>query len=137
MSLPIVRLDRYRCSIIDDYTLGVLSCDGFLSWSLERAWLDNETFVSCIPVGVYRCDFTNSFRLKKFTYQVLDVPGRSGIRFHSANKPDELSGCIAPGFNLRAPVIGSSRLAVSAFELACGKLPFSLRVYNVQLFQEI
>ena len=39
---------------------------------------------------------TYSNRFGKQTLQLLNVPGRSGIRIHSANLVSQLHGCIAP-----------------------------------------
>ena len=35
--------------------------------------------------------------MNKFTYEVMDVPQRAGIRIHSANFTRQLLGCIALG----------------------------------------
>jgi hypothetical protein len=54
--------------------------------------------MDCIPEGEYDCALTYSPRFKKLMWEVLDVPGdRTGIRIHSANRPSQLEGCIAPG----------------------------------------
>lgn len=92
-------------------TLGVFTVKAdselFVCKSLELAWNDNENNISCIPPGDYICKWTLSPRLTKvhkqdtFTYEVLDVPGRSGIRIHSANYFYELLGCIAFGDALK------------------------------------
>lgn len=75
----------------------------FVCKSLELAWRDNQPNVSCIPASEYICKWTRSNRLSNltghdvFTYEVLNVPGRSGIRIHSANYFFQLLGCIALG----------------------------------------
>lgn len=75
----------------------------FVCKTLELGWLDNQSNVSCIPKGTYVCKWTRSNRLSKeagksvFTYEVLNVPGRAGIRIHSANYFFQLLGCIALG----------------------------------------
>ena len=84
-------------------TLGELVCGTFKCKTLELPYLENQRLVSCIPVGRYPCEYTQSGRLTKlnerpvFTYEVLDVPQRSGIRIHSANFAHQLLGCIALG----------------------------------------
>ena len=56
---------------------------------------DNES--CCIPEGEYEVEYTLSPRLKRMTFEVLNIPGGwQGIRFHSANWVNELLGCIAP-----------------------------------------
>ncbi len=77
-------------------TIGKLYLDGeLICHTMERPWLHNRTYVSCIPTGVYDVQIVSS---PKFgvTYQVLDVTGRTHILFHKANRPSELEGCIAP-----------------------------------------
>jgi hypothetical protein len=101
-----VLLNRF----LDDtkQTLGSLSfvkSDGqlFVCKTLELPWKDNQSNISCIPKGSYLCKYTRSNRMTKekekdvFTYEVLNVPRRGGIRIHSANFFFQLLGCIALG----------------------------------------
>lgn len=75
----------------------------FMCRTLELGWHNNQSNVSCIPPGNYICRWTQSNRLSQiagrniFTYEVLNVPGRAGIRIHSANFYSQLLGCIALG----------------------------------------
>lgn len=77
--------------------------DIWMAKSLELPWDKNINDISCIPVGNYRCIWSRSTRLSLiaghdvYTYEVLGVPNRSGIRIHSANYFFELKGCIAMG----------------------------------------
>ena len=72
-------------------TLTVIKDDGqlFVCKTLELPWKENKNNVSCIPKGTYLCKYTRSNRIsaekKKdvFTYEVLNVPNRAGIRIHS------------------------------------------------------
>jgi hypothetical protein len=50
----------------------------------------------CILEGIYQVDWTFSPRFQRHTFELIDVPGRTGIRIHRANKVDQLEGCIAP-----------------------------------------
>ncbi len=72
----------------------------FTCSTLELADKNNTPDISCIPSGSYKVIWSLSPRLMKYTYEVLGVPNRSGIRFHSANFFHELKGCIALGDNL-------------------------------------
>ena len=111
------------------------SCD-----TLELAWRDNENDVSCIPAGTYVCKWTRSNRLSKikgfdvFTYEVLDVPLRAGIRIHSANFFYSLLGCIALGHDYSDMDhdgeidILNSRLAIAEFNKVLDGRDFSLTV---------
>lgn len=75
----------------------------FTCKTLELPWLDNANDISCIPAGTYPCKWTRSNRLSKlaghdvYTYEVLNVPNRAGVRIHSANYFYQLKGCIALG----------------------------------------
>lgn len=75
----------------------------FHAKTLELGWHNNASNISCIPAGSYTCKWTRSNRLSNeagkdvFTYEVLGVPNRAGIRMHSANYFFQLKGCIALG----------------------------------------
>jgi Family of unknown function (DUF5675) len=78
-------------------TTGMIFYQGsILSFCIELPWKDNHTRVSCIPEGKYRL-------VKRYNphfdehFEVMDVPGRTGILIHPANDALlELKGCIAP-----------------------------------------
>lgn len=116
--LPNVVLDRDYTD--DKCTLGTLWFDQEVVQTLELPFKDNKQNISCIPDGEYIVRktvspaWTKSERdrikhlkpnitkeeLEKIQVKlwlVLDVPNRSGIRFHSANFVSQLRGCIAPG----------------------------------------
>jgi hypothetical protein len=89
-------------------TLGVLSFmvpgkELFVCKTLELPWAGNKKNISCIPAGTYTCRWTSSPKMSNehghlyYTYEVLNVPGRTGIRIHSANYFFQLLGCIALG----------------------------------------
>lgn len=121
-------------------TLGKLSVGDFSCVTLERPWLDNANNVSCIPKGNYVCKYTLSNRLSQvsghayYTYEIIGVPNRSGVRIHSANYVNQLEGCIALGaelkdLNLDGEVdITASRDTVIAFETLMNKEPFILNI---------
>lgn len=69
--------------------------DELICHTIERPWLDNKTNISCIPAGLYKISSTVSPKFGD-TYKVRDVPHRTHILFHKANKASELQGCIAP-----------------------------------------
>ena len=74
-------------------TLGLLSSPGFLGYSLELPWRDNNKGKSCIPPGVYVCKKVNSPSFGS-VYKVLKVPDRSNILIHAGN----LAGDVLKGF---------------------------------------
>ena len=121
-------------------TLSFLKNDGqlFVCKTLELPWKDNQSNISCIPSGTYTCKYTRSNRLsaKKgtdiFTYEVLNVPDRGGIRFHSANFFFQLLGCIALGDALKDINAGNEQDAIhsgatiASFEDQLQKQDFTL-----------
>lgn len=133
---------------IDDgkQTLGILTTQGpkelFIAKSLELSYNNNLNNISCIPPGAYPCQWTRSNRLSQlaghdvYTYEVLNVLGRAGIRIHSANYFFQLKGCIALGNALKdinmdnhLDVIHSSD-TVNRFNVLMNKEGFRLVICN-------
>lgn len=87
----------------DKQCLGVFKTEGFECKTLELADKGNANRISCIPYGTYTVKWTKSPLFSKnagkdvYTYEVQNVPGRGGIRIHSANYFFQLLGCIAVG----------------------------------------
>lgn len=115
-------------------TFGTLSLGEVTVYTVERPWLDNQPFISCISAGKYSCRPRRFFRGGYDAYEVTDVPGRTHILFHKANWPHELAGCIAPNAmlgpgNMACPMRGINSAA--AFEKLmewAGGDPFKLRI---------
>lgn len=102
--------------------------------TLELPWLDNKKNVSCIPKGTYEVKWTYSGTFKRYTYEIMNVPGRTGIRFHSANHYTDLKGCIACGYEYAdinkdgTTDIIESKKAIKDLEDFFGKKPFALHI---------
>lgn len=135
-----VTLERFE--IGDQGVFGKLNF-GNASWFTgELPWRENASNISCIPLGIYVCKFTLSNRLKKFTYELLSVEKRTGIRIHAANLMGDVSkgfhaqlnGCIALGEKLgiiehqKAVLISAS--AVREFETLMNRSTFTLEIKN-------
>jgi hypothetical protein len=58
----------------------------------EEVTLENEDYI--IPCGTYPIAVTWSPKFKRTLPIVLNVPGRSGIRFHRGTRPEHSRGCI-------------------------------------------
>ena len=54
--------------------------------------LENADYL--VPALVYKVDVTQSPRFKRLLPILLQVPGRSGIRFHRGSRPEHSRGCI-------------------------------------------
>jgi Family of unknown function (DUF5675) len=68
----------------------------FEAFTVERPWLDNQPFVSCIPDGTYPLQRFHSSRFGH-VWMVCEVPNRSSILIHPANWPSDVEGCIGLG----------------------------------------
>lgn len=128
-----------RTDKTDKSTLGIWSLtksDGF-SWvckTLELPDKGNQQKISCIPVGEYDVIWSFSPSMKKFTYEIINVPGRAGIRIHSANFTKQLLGCIALG-DIQKDINGDgttdilhSGATLEKFEELMNKQHFKLKI---------
>jgi len=84
-------LHLQRVSFSGDSLLGVYYHVG------RPICLSLENYPKRIPAGVYRLGFEHSARFGDDCLTVFDVPGRTGIRVHTANFPDQLEGCLSAG----------------------------------------
>jgi len=122
-----------RFSYHPEGTLGVMhlpDCDQPL-YSVERPWLDNEPWKSCIPEGEYDLEWRKSPKFG-WCYEVLDVINRTNILIHAANYPKNVSGCIGLGMGLLGDriAVSKSRDAMGFFhDLTEGK-PWRLSIVN-------
>lgn len=94
--------------------------------TIELPWKGNERNVSCIPVGSYKCRKTWSPKSAKFRYEIMNVEGRSGIRFDIANFVSELRGCIGLGLEHR-DINGDGVVDVVMSKVAMGRFESVLR----------
>lgn len=89
-------------------TFGILTYGDFSAYTVERSWENNAKFISCIPDGEYTAKWYDSPKFGR----TLAVEGngvsiyessadRFGILFHAGNWPEEFSGCIGLGQDMR------------------------------------
>ena len=91
-------------------TSGEITVDGlFMAWSLERPQPRYPSDYHCIPAGTYRITLYPSPHFGRLIPLLNDVPGRSTIEIHWANKPTDLKGCIGVGTMRSADAIWNSR----------------------------
>lgn len=114
-------------------TRGVILVDGApICVTLELPWKDNQAQISCIPEGIYDASWYLSPSHGE-TILFQNVPGRSLIMFHSANTPDQLKGCVAPGCEFGImddqPAVFKSKLAMGKLKAAMyGERQFKIEV---------
>jgi len=77
--------------------LGDLSTYGFACKTLELPWKNNQKNISCIPKGKYTVKWTFSPKFLRYTYEIMNVPNRSGVRLHKGNYFYQVQGCILLG----------------------------------------
>jgi len=92
-SVELIRLEESS----EHGTFGVLKVNKeLLCWTLEPKDADNAPEISSIPAQQYTCCRYSSAKYPD-TFQVMDVPGRFNILFHSGNTDDDTAGCILLG----------------------------------------
>ena len=93
---PLIEIFRLESNPTDG-TFGVIRINGrVFSVCLERPWLKNKKNISCIPAGVYLLKRELSHEWG-WTYEVVDVEGRTLIRFHWGNWLTDSKGRILIG----------------------------------------
>ena len=106
----------------------------FTCQTLELPWLNNAKNISCIPKGTYQVKWTFSPKFMRYTYQVMNVPNRDGIRIHAGNYYYDYKGCIGLGRTLAdlnkdgETDITSTIATVKAFEALMNKQTFTLEI---------
>lgn len=94
--------------------IGELFFDGEkICETIERHWIDNQPFISCVPHGTYQLvpflrgneDHVYALYNPELNVYInaedrLDTNDRYSILIHVANWAEELAGCIAPGNKL-------------------------------------
>lgn len=88
--------------------------------TLERPWLNNLPFVSCIPNGAYKISpWASPAHGPCYILEGEGVGHTSGKRthilFHVANYVHQLEGCIALGLKWRGDTLLNSKAAVELF----------------------
>ena len=117
-------------------TLGVLRTEGALFSMLEPPWRDNARDESCIPTGVYECQFLPRSASGKFrnVWWVRAVPGRAGILIHNGVVVAHTEGCPLIGRHHKTfdgqVAVWRSREALREFNKVMGRKPFRLEVRN-------
>lgn len=125
---------------IDGATLGVLFVDGaFQCFTLEDAIREQpgvpverwkQAGTTAIPAGAYDVAVTWSPKFQRNLPEVTPVPGFTGIRIHTGNRPADTAGCILVGFQRAHAAIQQSAPALAALMARCEAGPVRLVIEN-------
>jgi hypothetical protein len=130
----------YRIERGDQGVFGRLFYKQFKCFTGELPDRDNQSNISCIPDGLFKVVWDYSVHLKKYTYHVIGIPKREGVRIHSANLMGDttkgwkaqLLGCIALGEKIgyinKQRAILVSQPAVRIFNEMLAKQTFMLEI---------
>ncbi|OED34078.1 hypothetical protein AB832_08225 [Flavobacteriaceae bacterium (ex Bugula neritina AB1)] len=120
-------------SYLPTCVMGKMEIDGLPFYTIERPWLDNTPFKSCIPEGDYVCKKYTSKRFPD-VWEIEDVPGRTHILLHQGNFVEDVVGCIAVGLSVSDDsfMVKDSRLA---FDSLRKMLPetFTLQIESAEI----
>ena len=124
----------------EDGTYGTLRLpDGTVLNTLELPWKNNQSRVSCIPPGSYKCKKRGSATFGS-AYEVMSVPARTAILIHAGNAAGSAEkgmkahsqGCILLGMDRgrqgSQKVITASKAAMKLFHEKMADAPFTLVV---------
>lgn len=112
--------------VVGDKTFGCVT--------LERPDLANQPNISCIPKGTYLCQWKFKLNSLSYHYQVMNVPGRTGIFIHQGTFFFNSLGCILLGSQpTDANADGekdllNSKSILASFEKLMGKKDFQLTI---------
>lgn len=112
------KLTRYESA--DDGTFGVMRFGTLELHTIERPWLNNEPFKSCIPPGEYALHpFTrpNGDQVYALTGGTVSLDKTDGFRrylilIHVGNYMTDVVGCIAPGMYRNGNMVSESKKAM-------------------------
>jgi hypothetical protein len=112
------------------FTHGILIVPGSSFFTLEQPWLNNQPLISCIPTGVYTCEYVEKTAGHLHDYYIRDVPGRGGIFLCRTNKLSELNGNIGigKGWNEPAAETINPDKAMAEFHTYTSKHIFELQI---------
>lgn len=91
-----------------------------------------ENLKDAIPAGLYPVEFTYSPEFNA-VMPLIDVPGRTAIRIHPANYPNQLLGCIAVGDKEEPDAVDDSRVTFNQlFKLINGQEDLQIEVRDIE-----
>ena len=127
-----VKLIRTECNLNGIFGF-IMICDHFFCYTLEHSYEGK----SKVPTGLYTCTRGNHI-LKSGksieTFEVMNVPGHSGILFHYGNYNSDSDGCILLGYSETPLMVKDSCDAFQGFMKEFDGIDsFTLMVENDEL----
>ena len=120
------------------HTYGYFYVEGEVFKTIEPPWKNNQTNISCVPIGEYVVRYlprSASGKYKK-VYHVLNVPNRSAILIHKGNTVKHTRGCILPGMKKgvlgNLPAVFSSATALRRIRDILGTEDFTLKIVEAR-----
>lgn len=83
-------------------TFGKILLPEYVIYTIERPWLNNKPYISCIPPGEYKAELSHYYRGGYDTFEIKNVPERSLIKFHKASFATDVQGCVGLGLRIGA-----------------------------------
>jgi hypothetical protein len=116
-----MKIDVYRLVETSRSILGRMEIDGKqFCYSLEPSRLTPvHPGHPCVPIGTYSIALSMSPHFHYTTPEILDVPGRTAIRIHRGNKPEDSLGCTLVGDEHGPDWISNSSDAFDRLMRAC------------------
>ncbi len=111
-----MKVDIYRKVETSEAITGEFWLDGVM----ECCYLEPSRFTPCysghpcIQAGTFRVVLTMSPHLGYVCPEVLDVPGRTAIRWHIGNYPKDVLGCCVVGTAVGENCVMHSKVAFDA-----------------------
>lgn len=123
-----------RGYVKDDVTLGmleILGVDHEPFYTLELPWKNNQSNISSIPSGTYKC-LPHKYKGKFVSWHLQNVPGREAILIHVGNTVADIQGCILVGLshgelNDHRAVLSSAK-AIERLKILLGDESFTLTI---------
>lgn len=117
MNLALVRKRNDESGVFGE--LRIPDTDAVVAMTLERAYSDNGIWAPKVPPGEYICkrgthiieDGKGPFE----TFEVMGVPGHTGILFHMGNYNRDSQGCILLGRFVYGNALVKSAIAFDGF----------------------
>ena len=127
-------MNRYKLTRFQHtgYTCGIIAVPNQPLFTLELPWLGNKRKISCIPTGIYICEFIPVSDSGKFNnvWWVKNVPDRDEIMIHSGNYERNTEGCIliGMGWNSHDVKLIDSKIALNRLNEITKKQTFELEI---------